>query len=118
MYIPRLWWKIRRKKNKLRDLIYKYFDKNKTTTEDEKRQLFEIIDDDRTHSLFLIVFAKIRANNRFCRDQFLIELLSDVLFKILDAAEKKNNFANAKNCLIISQTFFYYDSPDKKIKYI
>ena len=108
--------KLEEKKNKLRDLIYKFFDKNKTTTEEEKRQLFEIIDDERTHNLFLIVLAKLRTNNRFCRDKFLIELLSDILFKILDADEKKNNFANAKNCLILSQTFFYYDSPDKKNK--
>ena len=107
-------WK--KKKNKLRDLIYKFFNKNKTTTEDEKRQLFEIMDDERTHNLFLIVLAKLRTNNRFCRDKFLIELLSDILIKILDAAEKKNNFSNAKNCLILSQTFFYYGTPENKEK--
>ena len=108
--------KLEEKKNKLRDLIYKFFDKNKTTTEDEKRQLFEIMDDERTHNLFLIVLAKLRTNNRFCRDKFLIELLSDILIKILDAAEKKNNFSNAKNCLILSQTFFYYGTPENKEK--
>ena len=34
--------KLEEKKNRLRDLIYKFFDKNKTTTEDDKKQLFEL----------------------------------------------------------------------------
>ena len=108
--------KLEEKKNKLRELVYKFFDKNKTTTEDEKKQLLECINDERCHNIFLIVLAKLRTNNRFCRDQFLIELLSDILYKILDEAQKKNNFNNAKNCLILSQTFFYYDTPEKKNK--
>ena len=108
--------KLEDKKNKMRDLVNKFFDKNKTTTEDEKKQLLEYIDDERTHNLFLIILAKLRTNNRFCRDKFLIELLSEILFKILDVSEKNNNFNNAKNCLILSQTFFYYDTPEKNHK--
>ena len=108
--------KLEEKKNRLRDLINKFFDKNKTTTEDEKKQLMEIVEDERTHNSFLIILAKLRTNNRFCRDKFLIEILSDILLKILDAAEKKKNFNNAKNCLILSQTFFYYDTPEKTNK--
>ena len=60
--------------------------------------------------------AKLRTNNRFCRDKFLIELLSDILIKILDAAQKKSDFNTVKNCLILSQTFFYFDTPEKTNK--
>ena len=108
--------KLEEKKNRLRELINKFFDKNKTTTEDEKKQLLEIVNDERTHNLLLIILAKLRTNNRFCRDKFLIELLSEILFKILDDSKKKNNFNNAKNCLILSQTFFYYETPENKNK--
>ena len=108
--------KLEDKKNRLRDLINKFFDKNKTTTEEEKKQLLEFIEDERTHALFLIVLAKLRTNNRFLRDKFLIELLSDIIIKILDKAQKNNNFYIAKNCLILSQTFFYYDDPEKTNK--
>ena len=104
------------KKNRMRELINKFFDKNKTTTEEEKKQLLEFVNDERTHSLFLIILAKLRTNNRFCRDKFLIELLSEILIKILYNSQKKNDFTNAKNCLILSQTFFYYDTPEKKNK--
>ncbi len=108
--------KLEEKKNRMRELINKFFDKNKTTTEEEKKQLLEFVNDERTHSLFLIILAKLRTNNRFCRDKFLIELLSEILIKILDNSQKKNDFTNAKNCLILSQTFFYYDTPEKKNK--
>ena len=108
--------KLEEKKNKMRELVYKFFDKNKTTNEDEKKTLLEYIDDDKTHELFLIILAKLRTNNRFCRDKFLIELLSDILIKILDAAQKKSDFNTVKNCLILSQTFFYFDTPEKTNK--
>jgi hypothetical protein len=108
--------KLEEKKNKMRELVYKFFDKNKTTNEDEKKTLLEYIDDDKTHELFLIILAKLRTNNRFCRDKFLIELLSDILIKILDAAQKKSDFNIVKNCLILSQTFFYFDTPEKTNK--
>ena len=108
--------KLEEKKNKLREVIYKFFDKNKTTTEEDKKQLYELIAEPRTHHLFLIVLAKLRTNNRFCRDRFLIELLSDIMLKLLDQAKKTNDFYVAKNCLILSQTFFFYDEKDKNTK--
>jgi hypothetical protein len=108
--------KLEEKKNRLRDLIYKFFDKNKTTTEEDKKQLLELIDDPRTHGIFLIVLAKLRTNNRFCRDKFLIELLSHIMLKLLDQAQKIKDYNIAKNCLILSQTFFYYGDDDKNKK--
>ena len=108
--------KLEEKKNKLREVIYKFFDKNKTTTEEDKKQLYELIAEPRTHHLFLIVLAKLRTNNRFCRDRFLIELLSDIMLKLLDQAQKTADFYVAKNCLILSQTFFFYDEKDKNKK--
>jgi hypothetical protein len=108
--------KLEDKKNRFRDLIIKFFDKNRQTTEDEKKQLLEFIEDTRTHNIFLIVLAKLRTNNRFCRDRFLIELLSDIMLKLLDNAQKINDFSIAKNCLILSQTFFFYDEKDKNKK--
>jgi len=108
--------KLEDKKNRFRDLIIKFFDKNRQTTEDEKKQLLEFIEDTRTHNIFLIVLAKLRTNNRFCRDRFLIELLSDIMLKLLDNAQKIGDFSIAKNCLILSQTFFFYDEKDKNKK--
>ena len=105
------------KKNKMRELVHKYFDNNKTTDLGDKKNLIEYIKDERTHELFLIILSKLRTNNRFCREKPLIELLSNILMMILDQAQKTNNFSAAKNCIILSQTFYYNDEnePSKKV---
>ena len=71
----------------------------------------------KTHELFLIVLSKLRTNNRFCRDKPTIEFLAELLNEILNTAQKNNDFNNAKNCVILSQTFYYEDAsqPKKKI---
>ena len=105
------------KKNKMRELIYKFFDMNKTTELEDRNKLLEYIKDEKTHELFLIVLSKLRTNNRFCRDKPLIDLLSEIFMKILNVAQKKKDFLSAKNCIILSQTFYYNDesTPNKKI---
>ena len=101
--------KLEEKKNKMRELIYKFFDLNKPNDDEDKKQLLEYIQDVRTHELFLIVLSKLRTNNRFCREKPLIELLSEILLIILDNAQKKKDYNSAKNCIILSQTFYYND---------
>ena len=105
------------KKNKMRDLINKFFDMNKTTDLDDRKNLLEYIKDERTHELFLIVLSKLRTNNRFCREKPLIDLLSEIIMSILDVAQRNKDYISAKNCIILSQTFYYNDEskPDKKI---
>lgn len=103
------------KKNKMRDLINKFFDMNKTTDEDDRKHLLEYIKDPRTHDLFLIILSKLRTNNRFCRDKSLIELVSEIVLTILDNAQQQNNYNAAKNCIILSQTFYYNDESNKKV---
>ena len=109
--------KLEEKKNKMRDLINKFFDLNRNTDIEDRKQLLEYVKDERTHELFLIILSKLRTNNRFCREKPLIELLSDIIIIILDAAKKKNDFTSAKNCIILSQTFYYNDEskPNKKV---
>ena len=109
--------KLEEKKNKMRELINKFFDMNKQTDNDDKKQLLEYVKDEKTHELFLIVLSKLRTNNRFCREKYIIELLSDILLIILDSAQQKKDFVSAKNCIILSQTFYYNDEskPNKKV---
>ena len=108
--------KLEEKKNKMRELIYKFFDLNKPNDDDDKKQLLEYIQDERTHELFLIILSKLRTNNRFCRDKPLIELLSQILLTILDNAQKKKDYLAAKNCVILSQTFYYTDESKENPK--
>ena len=92
------------KKNEMRIVTYDIF--NKYSSESEKR-LLEYIEDTETHHYFLILLSKLRTNNRFQQNNQLIDLLGIILNKILDRAEESKNYDNAKNCIILSQTFYY-----------
>ena len=77
----------------MRELTIKFFDMNKQTDIDDKKQLLEYIKDERTHEFFLIIVSKLRTNNRFCREKHIIELVSEILLTILNAAQKNNNYS-------------------------
>ena len=103
-------------KNKMRELIYKLFDNNKNTSTEDINQLKEYVKNEKTHELFLIVLSKLRTNNRFCRNKSTIELLSELFNILLDIAQKKNDFNKARNCIILSQTFYYENNSKAKEK--
>ena len=103
-------------KNKMRELIYKLFDNNKNTSTEDINQLKEYVKNEKTHELFLIVLSKLRTNNRFCRNKSTIELLSELFNILLDLAQKKNDFNKARNCIILSQTFYYENNSKAKEK--
>jgi hypothetical protein len=101
-------------KNDMREVICKLFSKY---TEENAQKLKNYIDNNLTHKYFLIILSKLRANNRFNLDIKLVNLLGNILNTILNNAEKNNIYNNAKNCLILSQTFFYLGKNNEK-KYI
>ena len=107
--------KLEDKKNKMRELILKFFDMNKVTDNDDRRQLLEYVEDEKTHELFLIVLSNMRFKYRFCLEKYLIELLSEILNIIISSAQKYNNWVYAKNIIILSQTFNYLDESKKKV---
>ena len=99
-------------KNDMREVIYKLFSKY---TEENAKKLKNYINNNLTHKYFIVILSKLRANNRFNLDIKLINLLGNVLNSILNNAEKNNIYNNAKNCLILSQTFFYLGKNNEKI---
>ena len=62
------------------------------------------------HYYFLIVLSKLRTNNRFQQKNQIIDLLGDILNDILKVAENDKLYENAKNCVILSQTFYYEEN--------
>ena len=103
-------------KNKMRELMYKLFDLNRTMDNSDKQELIEYTKDKRIHELFLITLSKLRTNAKFYRQKETIELLSQCIINILDSAQKTKNYDNIKNCIILSQTFYYVTDPEKKNK--
>jgi hypothetical protein len=96
----------------MRETLYKLFEKY---DDEGKNKIDGYIKDERTYFFFLILLSKLRTNNRFEQGKKLIEFLGKIMISILDYAEKKKLYEYAKNCIILSQTFFYKkDDNDEK----
>ena len=105
-------------KNRMRELMYKLFDLNKNTEANERNQLLEYTKDERIHELFLITLSKLRTNAKYSRQKDIIELLSKCITNILDITQKTKNYESIKNCIILSETFFYPSGENDKKVYI
>ena len=94
-------------KNNLREMLSKLFEKYE---EEKSNKIKEYIKNIKMHEYFLILLSKSRSKNNYDQSKILIDFFGDILNYILDISEKTNNFNNAKNCIILSQTFYYNDN--------
>ena len=91
-------------KNNMREITYKLFFQYSKNLEDK---LLNYIKNCKTHYYFLILLNKLRINNCCKLSSNLIYLLGKILNIILDVSERDQNYDNAKNCILLSQAFFY-----------
>ena len=104
-------------KNNVRELIKKFFefDEQKRISEIKEEEInlyFNSLKDPYTHNTFIKLLTKLRTNTKFNREKKLIDILGKSFLIIMEEAEKSRNFWTAKNCLILSQTFFYEEKQD------
>ena len=98
-------------KNLISNLDYKILDK-------DKNELFEILKNNLDNQrLFLSELNRIRTVGKYKRNKDIIDLTGTVLNIILDNLAINRNFEMAKNCIILSQTF-YYENDKKEKKFI
>ena len=110
------------KKHRLRLLCLKIFKigPNVTFSQDEKKELLSYLKIPEYRTYFIINLSKQRTKGRFQRGEKLLDDLADILEFILEISEKEKNYEDAKNCLILSQTFYTeitFDKNKKKEKY-
>jgi len=104
------------KKRRLRFLTSKIFKINTDFPEEEKKELIEYIKEASFRKYFILMLSKQRIKGRYKRSKKLIDDLSDILNKILEISEREKNYEEAKNCLILSQTYYYeIKKEDKKM---
>ena len=73
----------------------------------EKKELIVLLKEPFYKSYFLVTLSKQRTKGRFQRSETLIKDLSDIIHNILDESQKTKDFESAKNCIILSQTFYH-----------
>ena len=99
-------------KQEMRELSKKIFVTNIPFTAEEKNKLMEYLKQKWSQTYFLIYLSKQRTNGRFARTQKLVNDLAEILNLILQSAEQEKDYTAAKNCMILSQTY-YFDEKDK-----
>ena len=106
------------KRKRLRYLCQKIFKigNNISFSKEEKNQLLEFLEKQSFKKYFIVALTKQRTKGRFKRSESLVHDLSDLLLKILEIAEKEKDFESAKNCIILSQTYFYEEKIEDKKK--
>ena len=97
------------KKQEMRELSKKIFAINVAFTDDEKKKLMEYLEQKWAQKYFLIYLSRQRTNGRFSRSQKLLKDLADILNLILQTSEKEKDYESARNCMILSQTYYYED---------
>jgi hypothetical protein len=104
------------KKRRLRFLTSKLFKINTVFPEEEKKELIDYIKVASFRKNFILMLSKQRIKGRYKRSKKLIDDLSDILKKILEIDEREKNYEEAKNCIILSQTYYYeIEKEDKKL---
>ena len=105
-------------KGNLRDWIKKFFSFDDKSIEIDKNVIdeyyYNALKQPFTHKTFLKIVTDMRTSTHFNRNKQLIDLLGESLKIILEEARKNEDYRTAKNCLILSQTFYYMEN-DRKI---
>ena len=95
------------KKYRLRFLCTQIFKIGPGISFNPKKELINLLKEPFYKSYFLVTLSKQRTKGRFQRSETLIKDLSDIIHNILDESQKNKDYESAKNCIILSQTFFH-----------
>ena len=85
---------------------------------EEKKELISFLKEKKYRSFFIITLSKQRTKGRFQRSASLVQDLADILEFILELSENEKDYENAKNCIILSQTFYCEVTKGGKKRYL
>ena len=90
---------------------------NEKQNKDEKlyADFLELIKDKDVHKAAFIILSQLRTNGKFVQSKNIIDLLGKAFNILLENAGKNKIYDNVKNCIILSQTYFYEDENKNKI---
>jgi hypothetical protein len=103
------------KKFNIGQLIKKLFEEKEDIDEKIANDFLESLKDTSIDKYVFIVLSQLRTSSRFQRSKSLIELLGKAFNILLRNAQRKKLYENAKNCIILSQTYFYMDENNNKV---
>ena len=105
------------------DIDLKFFNEGKLVRKifeledvDEKigNEFLDTLDDKQNHRAIFIILSQLRTNSTFHRPKSFIELIGKAFNKMILMANKNEIYDYVKNCIILSQTYFYNDENNNK----
>jgi len=96
-------------------MIKRLFDEKGEIDSKLSEDFINLINDPSVHKYAFIILSILRTNSRFEKTKSLIDLLGKGFNILLEDAAKNKLFDNIKNCIILSQTYFYIDENKNKI---
>ena len=103
------------KKYRLRILSLKIFqDGNASFSKEEKAELIALLKNPQFRNYFIINTSKQRTKSRYKRSEKALDDLGDIFNIILAFSENEQNYEEARDCIIISQTFYAEIMVDNK----
>ena len=103
----------------LPDIINNFFDIRIELTEDIKNEILKLLKEDISiYPQIITLLNRLRANSKFNKSKPHIEFLGIILKDILAIAEEKKDYNAAKNCILLSQTYYIKDEKTNQKIYL
>jgi hypothetical protein len=104
----------------LPDIINDYLNVKIEPTYDVKNEIIKLIRNDITiYPQLIIMLSKLRANSQLIKSKNNhIQFLEQILEEILVIAEDKKDYNAAKNCILLSQTYFIKNEETNQRQYL
>ena len=96
-------------------IIKRLFDQKGEIDPKLSEDFINLINDPSVHKYAFIILSILRTNSRFEKEKSLIDLLGKGFNILLEHAAKNKLYDNIKNCIILSQTYYYNDENKNKI---
>ena len=103
-----------KEKLKISQTISRILHLDEKITDEDTKQLEELVKTDIGQTVFIKMFSKLRANGIYEKSKkFILEMVK-VVNTIMEYSKKEKYYDKIKNCLILSQTFYYIDLNDQE----
>ena len=106
-------------RNEIRKIIIPFFDRNninKEISQESRNELINALKNSSNHHLFLLIMSKFRVYKEHNKEW--IDLMGDCLNIILDECFVSNDYNEIKNCMILSQTYYYTEEENNTKIYL
>ena len=101
---------------KMNELIKDLFsNKREEINQSIKDTFLDLLEEPSVYHTFFVILSKLRSNGSFSQPKSLIDLLGQGFEIILSKSKKNKLYDNVKNCIILSQTYYYEDDKKEKI---